>query len=87
MDNTTVSYVINYSDGNSYPEEHEWYHIIVTSSDPDVLEVGAGAGGKLALSPVGVGTATVSFTRTFSSEYVWLDTPAFASDTLVVTVN
>lgn len=83
---TSVTYTINYSDGNTDLVGHEWYNIIVTSSNPSVIEVGRAAG-HLAIAPIGVGTATISFTRRFPDEYLWLDTAAFESDTLVVTVT
>ncbi len=83
---TSVTYTVHYSDGNTDLVGHEWYNLIITSSNPSVVEVG-GSFGRLAISPIGVGTATISFTRRFPDEYLWLDTAAFESDTLVVTVT
>lgn len=84
--NTSVTYTVQYSDGNTDLTMHEWYNLVVTSSNPSVIEVG-GSLGHLAISPIGVGTATISFTRRIPDEYLWLDTAAFVSDTLVVTVT
>lgn len=84
--NDSVTYIINYSDGNTDPTPHEWASIRINNSNSNVAQVSAFQG-RLQISPITTGTSVITFSRIISDEYVWIDPPPFTSENLTITVT
>lgn len=84
--NSTVTVTITFSDGSQRTKQVPWAIFNLSSADNGVVEALLVDGQTVMLSPVALGTTTVTMTRTLPPKFVIDTAPTFTSQTLTVTV-
>jgi len=87
--NEDIDYTIGYSDGSTNEDRPGGVLWASTTVDnPDDLVVSAEMlGGKLTLTPLAVGTATITTVRVLKESVFWGSPPAYVSESVEVTVT
>lgn len=83
----SIEYTLTYNDGSERSTlSNPWGGVSLTNSDNEVVEACV-VEGKLVLTPLTAGTATITTTRTISTVADYDPLPDYVTESVVVTVN
>ena len=84
--NTSITYTATFSDHNTGKLNNDWSGVEVEYSVADIVSISYDDT-SLIIAPVAQGVTTVTFVRKLVEDYIFVNPPAFTSDSLVITVT